>query len=55
VSGKPYRVRSGLKVVQELHERGFKSIYLATAEHVEPETAPPFLRGVPGKDFPLNA
>lgn len=45
----------GLKVAQTLHDRGFKTIYLATGEHVEPEKTPPFLRGVLGKDFPLHA
>ena len=44
----------GLKVAQTLHDRGYKAIYLATGQHVDPKLTPPFLLGVLGKDFPLR-
>ncbi len=43
---------SGLTVAQELHDKGYKEIFLSTGSVLKASQVPNFIRGIINKDFP---
>ncbi|RDH43592.1 ATP-binding protein [Zooshikella ganghwensis] len=46
--------KNGLEIAEELHERGFTELYLATGNSEHELSVPPWIKRVIGKEFPID-